>query len=82
MAPSVSIAEDKVAVLEFNTRKTKAGKKMATAIVVGSDLKLHSYLVFPDIYLKGLKFMVPGKVLGLDIDLTKDGTEFVKEIRP
>jgi DNA polymerase III subunit alpha len=82
MAPSVSIAEGKVAVLEFNTRKTKAGKKMATAIVVTSDLKIHSYLVFPDTYLKGLKFMVPGKVIGLELDLTKDGTEFVKEIRP
>lgn len=80
MAKEVQIAEEQSVVLEFNTRKTKAGKKMATAIVVDSESQLHSYLVFPDFYLKGLKFMVPGKVIGIDVGYTKDGSEFVKEI--
>lgn len=80
-AKRVNIAQGQYLVVEFNSRKTKAGKHMAIAVVVDHQLKLMSLLVFPTTYAIGLKNMKPGTLVQMQISFTDDQTPFVQKVR-
>jgi DNA polymerase III alpha subunit len=81
LAKKVQLAEGANLVVEFKGRKTKAGKNMATAVVVDHELKLKSLLVFPQQYAAGVKHMQPGNLVEMTTGYTKDGTPFVDRVR-
>jgi len=81
MAKKISLAETAHLVLEFKGRRTKAGKNMATVIMVNSKMELISLLVFPQQYAAGLKHMKPGSLVEIQVGYTKDGTSFVDRVR-
>jgi len=81
LAKKVELAPGAHLVVEFKGRKTKAGKMMATAILVDHELNLKSLLVFPQQYGAGLKHMKPGNLVEVTTGYTKDGTPFVDRVR-
>jgi DNA polymerase-3 subunit alpha len=81
MAKKISLAPEANLVVEFKSRKTKAGKNMANAIVVDHEGTLKSLLVFPQQYPAGLKHMKPGNLIEVTTGYTKDGTPFVDRVR-
>jgi DNA polymerase-3 subunit alpha len=81
-AKNVSLDAGQYLVLEFNSRKTKAGKNMANAVVVDHKLELIPLLVFPTAYPNAMRQMQPGQVVEMQIGYTKeDATPFVDRVR-
>lgn len=79
-AKSINVVEGKKAVLAFSSRRTKAGKMMATAIFINKDKSLLPALVFNKNYAKGLGKIVPGKSVEVKLSQLEDHTLYVKEI--
>jgi DNA polymerase-3 subunit alpha len=80
-AKRITLAEGQYLVLEFSSRKTKAGKNMANAVVVDHEFKLIPLLVFPSTYATGLKHMRGGNIVEMQIGYTDDGSPFVDRVR-
>ena len=67
-------------VLSFRPRTTKAGKKMANMIVADSSREMKSIVIFPTMYSEGFMKCEPGKAKKMIFEITKDGTEILKEV--
>lgn len=69
-------------VVAFNSRTTKAGKKMATVVLSDEEKNLTSALVFPQQFMRAYSRMPAGAVVDVELQQTKDGdTLFVSEIK-
>ena len=79
-ATKMPFGDDNMGVLAFNTRTTKARKKMATAVFSKADKELRSALVFPSTYARALAKMRPGSIVDVKLDKTQEGTSFVKAV--
>ena len=79
-ATKMPFGDDNMGVLAFNTRTTKARKKMATAVFSKADKELRSALVFPSTYARALAKMRPGSIVYVKLDKTQEGTSFVKAV--
>lgn len=79
-AKEIKIADGKKAVLAFSSRRTKAGKMMATAIFINKDKSLTSALVFNKNYARALGKLNPGSSATVKLSQLEDHTLFVKEI--
>lgn len=76
----LNIKEHEKVVLAFSTRRTKAGKNMATVVFTDKDKTLDSALVFATMYPRGLGLLKPGRIVKVRCGTLDDGTRFVKEI--
>ena len=77
--PTVSEGLHKV--VAFNSRVTKAGKKMADVVLSDGEKNLTSALVFPMQFMRAYSKMPDGAVVDVELKATKDGTLFVDEIK-
>lgn len=64
-------------VVSFNSRTTKAGKKMADAVLSDHNGNMISVLVFPMAYQKAFSKMREGKLVKVDLREKDDGTVFL-----
>jgi DNA polymerase-3 subunit alpha len=69
-----------VRVVAFNSRVTKAGKKMADAVFCTGDKELQSAMVFPQMFMKGYSRCREGQVLDIVFGETDNGAVFVDKI--
>lgn len=76
----LNIKDHEKVVLAFSSRKTKAGKNMATVVFTDKDKGLSSALVFATMYPRGLGLLKPGKIVRVRYGTLDDGTKFIKEI--
>ena len=67
-------------VLSFKPRVTKAGKRMATLIVVDHDRNMHSIVVFPTAFAIAYTRLEEGKAFEMEFSKTKDGDLTLKEV--
>lgn len=67
-------------VVAFNTRTTKAGKKMATMVISDGEKNLVDVLVFPQQFHKAFGRCREGSTVGLDLKTTDDGALFLESI--
>lgn len=81
-AQSLKVPEDKLAVVSFTSRVTKAGKKMATAVFSDADKNLTSALVFPQAFMRCFALLREGRVVNVELKETKEGTLFVDKVTP
>lgn len=77
---SLAINEDRRVVLCFSSRKTKAGKNMATVVLSKGDKTLEGALVFNSMYPRALGTLKPGAVVSVKYGKLDDGARFIKEI--
>jgi hypothetical protein len=69
-----------VRVVAFNSRTTKAGKKMADAVFCTGDKELQSAMVFPQMFMKGYSRCREGQVVDIVFGETDNGAVFVDKI--
>lgn len=74
------IPEGMVRVVSFNSRTTKAGKRMADAVFCDAEKNLVSALVFPMQFMKAYSKCKDGAVLDVQLKATDDGAIFVENI--
>lgn len=74
------VDEGSFLVLQFKTRKTKAGRLMADAVFATQDKKLWAAMVWPGKYQQAFKKCTEGAVVKVELDLTDDGARFVKSV--
>lgn len=67
-------------VLNFKTRRTKAGKTMADAVFATGDKKLWPVMVWPQKYEQAFRRCVEGSIVRAVVDLTEDGARYLKQI--
>lgn len=67
-------------VVAFNSRVTKAGKKMADVVLSDERKNLYSALVFPGQFMKAYVKMKDGAVVDAVLKETKEGTLFVDNV--
>jgi DNA polymerase-3 subunit alpha len=67
-------------VLSFKPRVTKSGKKMANMIVVDANREMKPIVIFPAKYSEGFMKCEPGKAKKMTFEITKDGTEVLREV--
>ena len=67
-------------VVSFNSRTTKAGKRMADVVLCDENKNLSSALVFPMQFMKAYSKMQEGKVVDVVLKETKEGTLFVDNV--
>jgi DNA polymerase III alpha subunit len=67
-------------VVAFNSRKTKAGKNMAEAVLSDEYKNLASVLVFPQQFMKAYTRMREGQVVDVVLKETKEGTLFLDNV--
>lgn len=79
-AEELNLADDKKAVVNFSSRKTKAGKWMGNVILSNKDKELRSAVVFNKQYAKALDKLIPGRSVNVKLASMKDETVFVKDI--
>jgi len=72
---------DEVYVIAFQSRVTKAGKKMATMVVADYDRNLHSVLVFPSIFPTAYIRCEPGTAVKILTNELEDGTMALQNIQ-
>jgi hypothetical protein len=65
--------------ISFTPRKTKAGQKMANAVLADKDKELHSVVIFPTMYGQALSNMKPGGRCKPILQETTSGSTTVKE---
>ena len=68
-------------VVAFNSRVTKAGKRMADVVLSDANKNLTSALVFPMQFMRAYSKMQDGAVVDVELSQTKDGTLFVNDIK-
>ena len=67
-------------VVSWNTRVTKAGKRMAETVLCDEHKNLTAALVFPGNFMKCYTRMNEGKVVDVLVKETKEGTPFVENV--
>lgn len=67
-------------VIHFNSRTTKAGKKMGDVVLADEHKNLIGALVWPSGWAKAYSKCKPGEVLDIQIKETEDGAKFVHNI--
>jgi DNA polymerase-3 subunit alpha len=72
-ARTIPLANDEYFVVDFSTRKTKKGDKMANVVLSNSDKELTSIVVFPSLYATALVNMRPGSACKPQLSELKDG---------
>lgn len=77
--PTVTTGLHKV--VAFNSRTTKAGKRMADVVLSDGEKNLTSALVFPMQFMKAYSKMPEGAVVDVELKATKEGTLFVDDIK-
>jgi DNA polymerase-3 subunit alpha len=78
----IKVPEDKLAVVSFTSRVTKAGKKMATAVFSDANKNLTSALVFPQSFMRCFALLREGRVVNVEFKETQEGTLFVDKVTP
>jgi DNA polymerase-3 subunit alpha len=73
--------EDKMFVVSFKPRVTKAGKKMASLVLSDTDRNLHSVTVFPNSFAKAYMSIEEGKSYEFSFGKTKDGTTIMEDVK-
>jgi DNA polymerase III alpha subunit len=81
-ASELKVPQDKMAVVSFTSRVTKAGKKMATVVFSDADKNLTSALVFPQAFMRCFALLREGKVVSVEFKETQEGTPFVDKVIP
>jgi len=74
------IPDGMVRVVAFNSRVTKAGKKMADAVFCTRDKELQSAMIFPQMFMRGYSRCREGAVLDIVFGETDDGGVYVDKI--
>lgn len=67
-------------VLSFQSRITKAGKRMANMVIIDQYGEMANVLVFPQMFHKGYGKCKEGAVVGMDFGSTDDGSLFLREV--
>ena len=78
-AKTMTLADKELYTISFTPRKTKAGQKMANAVLADKDKELYSVVIFPNMYASSLINMKPGKVCKPVLQQTQSGSTTVKE---
>jgi DNA polymerase-3 subunit alpha len=71
---------DEYYVLSFKPRTTKTGKKMANMIVADASRDMKPIVIFPTKFSEGFMKCEPGKAKKMTFEVTKDGTEILREV--
>ncbi len=71
------VPEGAFKVVGFNSRTTKAGKKMADVVLADAEKSLVSALVFPMQFIAAYSKMREGSIVKVNLKETKEGTPFV-----
>jgi DNA polymerase-3 subunit alpha len=74
------IPEGQWKILAATSRKTKAGKNMATITVCDQDKTLKTFLVFDSMFAKAKLMARIGATKVIEFGHTKDGTEYLRDI--
>jgi DNA polymerase-3 subunit alpha len=74
------VPEGMMRVVAFQSRVTKAGKKMADAVFCNGDKELYAAMVFPQQFMKAYTRCKDGAVLDVVLKETQDGSLFVDNI--
>lgn len=74
------VPETMVRVVSFNTRTTKAGKRMADVVLCDEHKNLQAALVFPQAFMKCYTKMKEGAVVDAVLKATQDGAVFVENV--
>lgn len=82
MASFLKVSEDKLVVISFTSRVTKAGKKMASVVLSDKEKNLTSALVFPQAFMRCFALLREGRVVSVELKETKEGTLFVDKVIP
>ena len=72
--------EEEMFVVSFNSRVTKAGKKMASLTLADASRDLHPVTVFPTAYAKAYMKIDEGKAYKFSFGKTKDGTVIMEDV--
>jgi len=67
-------------VVAFQSRKTKAGKNMATLVVADAEKNMSSALVFPQQFTKAYSKCREGSVVMAEFKVTDDGAVFLENV--
>jgi DNA polymerase III alpha subunit len=81
-AEKIRVPDDKLAVVAFTSRVTKAGKKMATAVFSDAEKNLTPALVFPQAFMRCFALLREGKVVNVEFKQTQEGTLFIDKVTP
>jgi len=74
------VPESMARVVAFNSRMTKAGKRMADVVLCDEHKNLQSALVFPQMFMKAYTKMREGAVVDVVLKQTQDGAVFVDNV--
>jgi len=80
MADSLEVSGGKNYVVDFSSRKTKAGKMMGYVVLAKADKDMRGAMIFPGEYRRALGAIKAGNLCEVVLARTKDDTLFVKEI--
>jgi len=78
-AKTMTLGDGEFFTISFTPRKTKAGQKMANAVLADKDKELHSVVIFPTMYGQALSNMKPGGRCKPILQETTSGSITVKE---
>jgi DNA polymerase-3 subunit alpha len=78
-AKTMTLGDGEFFTISFTPRKTKAGQKMANAVLADRDKELHSVVIFPTMYGQALSNMKPGGRCKPILQETTSGSITVKE---
>ena len=78
-AKTMTLSDGEFFTISFTPRKTKAGQKMANAVLADKDKELHSVVIFPTMYGQALSNMKPGGRCRPILQETSSGSTTVKE---
>jgi DNA polymerase-3 subunit alpha len=71
------VPEGSYKVVAFNARTTRAGKRMANAVLSDADKNLTPVMIFPQQFMDCFQKMRPGKIVRPELRETDDGSVFV-----
>jgi len=72
--------DEEMMVVSFKSRVTKAGKKMASLVLVDANRELKSVTVFPTAYAKAYMKIDEGNIYKFSFGKTKDGTIIMEDV--
>jgi DNA polymerase-3 subunit alpha len=78
-AKTMTLGDGEFFTISFTPRKTKAGQKMANAVLADKDKELYSVVIFPTMYGQALSNMKPGGRCKPILQETTSGSTTVKE---
>jgi DNA polymerase-3 subunit alpha len=76
----LNIDQGKYVVIAFQSRATKAGKKMAHLVLADKDKQMKRVLAFPGMFHKAYGFCQEGRVVSCKFGSTDDDTLFLREV--